>query len=112
MLNLQQGWAVQFMARQQSRATILAEIEALQKRLEAHDKAQAERIGKIAVKAGLAALDLNEAQLSEAFADLARRFRKDGAPDGEGGSKPEGDGASEPDAKPAGGAKKAHAGAH
>ncbi|MGN7126809.1 TraC family protein [Methylorubrum thiocyanatum] len=108
------------MARQQSRATIEAEIASLQRKLANLDKAQAERIGKIAVKAGLAGLDLTDAQLTEAFSELARRFRKEGAPEGreqsepkpegEGRSERKGNGTSEPDANPSGSSKKAHGG--
>ncbi len=41
------------MARPKTREAILTEIETLQKKLKAHDKAEAERIGNLAMKPGL-----------------------------------------------------------
>ncbi|WP_066922486.1 TraC family protein [Methylobacterium sp. CCH5-D2] len=68
------------MARSKSRDAILNEIEALQKKLKAHDKAEAERIGNIALKAGLGSVNISDEALTKAFEDLVKRFRE-GNPD-------------------------------
>lgn len=67
------------MARLQSRKTILKEIAALQEKLKEHDKAQAERIGRLALRSGLATLDIPEASLMAEFEILATRFRQQAA---------------------------------
>ncbi|KMO13258.1 hypothetical protein QR78_25560 [Methylobacterium indicum] len=63
------------MARVKSRAALLAEIEEATKRLKAHDKAEAERIGHLALKAGLASISMAEEVLLKAFEELAARFQ-------------------------------------
>lgn len=64
-----------FMARPKTREAILTEIETLQKKLKAHDKAEAERIGNLAMKAGLGSITVPEEVLTKAFEDLVARFR-------------------------------------
>lgn len=54
---------------------IREEIEKLQEQLKAAETKEAERIGRIAVKAGLGDLEIEEGELADAFAELARRFR-------------------------------------
>ncbi len=64
------------MARQQSREAIKKEIAALEAKLKAHDKAAAERIGMIALKAGLDEIDIPEAELAKEFDGIVERFQK------------------------------------
>ncbi|PWN58843.1 conjugal transfer protein TraC, partial [Chryseobacterium phosphatilyticum] len=48
------------MARSKSRETIVNEITALQAKLRAHDKAEAERLGNLAIKSGIGAIDISD----------------------------------------------------
>lgn len=50
-----------------------AEIAKLEEQLKVSETRDAERIGRIALKAGLG--DIDEAELREAFEDVAKRFR-------------------------------------
>ncbi|MGV2068860.1 conjugal transfer protein TraC [Agrobacterium sp. 22-226-1] len=52
------------------------EIARLQEQLRAAETRQAERIGKIALKAGLGEIEIDEAELQSAFEQLAERFRE------------------------------------
>jgi len=54
---------------------IREEIEKLQEQLKAAETKEAERIGRIAVKAGLGDLEIEEGELADAFAELAKSFR-------------------------------------
>ena len=54
---------------------IRAEIAQLQEQLRAAETREAERIGRIALKAGLGEIEVDEAELQAAFEDLAKRFR-------------------------------------
>ncbi|WP_027062407.1 TraC family protein [Mesorhizobium loti] len=58
-----------------SSSKIRGEIERLHDQLKAAEAKEAERIGRIAVKAGLGDLDIDEARLGELFAELAGRFQ-------------------------------------
>lgn len=51
------------------------EITKLQEQLKAAETREAERIGRVALKAGLGEIEINEAELQVAFEDLAKRFR-------------------------------------
>lgn len=51
------------------------EIAKLQEQLKAAETREAERIGRIALKAGLGDIEVDEAELQAAFEDLAKRFR-------------------------------------
>ncbi|AIC29710.1 conjugal transfer protein TraC 1 (plasmid) [Rhizobium etli bv. mimosae str. IE4771] len=51
------------------------EIAKLQEQLKAAETREAERIGRIALKAGLGDIEIDEAELQGAFEDLAKRFR-------------------------------------
>lgn len=51
------------------------EIAKLQEQLKAAETREAERIGRIALKAGLGEIEIDEAELQVAFEDLAKRFR-------------------------------------
>ena len=51
------------------------EIAKLQEQLKVAETREAERIGRIALKAGLGEIEIDEAQLQAAFEDLAKRFR-------------------------------------
>ena len=51
------------------------EIAKLQEQLKAAETREAERIGRIALKAGLGEIEIEEAELHAAFEDLAKRFR-------------------------------------
>ena len=64
---------------QERRAAALAEVEAAKKRLAQLEAEAAERIGRLAIKAGLVDLDLSDEQLSEEFAAIATKFRKGSA---------------------------------
>mgnify|MGYP003383575515 FL=1 len=54
---------------------IREEIARLQEQLKAAETREAERIGRIALKAGLGEVEIDEAKLLEAFEELAKRFR-------------------------------------
>ena len=51
------------------------EIAKLQEQLKIAETREAERIGRIALKAGLGEIEVDEAELQAAFEDLAKRFR-------------------------------------
>ncbi|MCB1419683.1 MAG: TraC family protein [Notoacmeibacter sp.] len=58
---------------------IREEIARLQEQLKAAETREAERIGRIALKAGLGEIEIDEAKLMESFEELAKRFRGSGA---------------------------------
>ncbi|QEE43337.1 TraC family protein (plasmid) [Rhizobium sp. WL3] len=58
---------------------IREEIAKLQDVLKAAETREAERIGRIALKAGLGEIDIEDSALLAAFEDLANRFRTDPA---------------------------------
>ncbi|WP_412051926.1 conjugal transfer protein TraC (plasmid) [Hoeflea sp. Naph1] len=58
---------------------IKEEIAKLQEQLKAAETREAERIGRIALKAGLGEIEIDDAKLVEALEDLARRFRGGGS---------------------------------
>jgi hypothetical protein len=55
---------------------IRAEIVKLQEQLKRAETRDAERIGRIALKAGLGDIEIDEAELQVAFEEVATRFRK------------------------------------
>lgn len=57
---------------------IREEIARLQDQLKQAETRDAERIGRVALKAGLSDVEINESDLQSAFEQLAARFRKDG----------------------------------
>ena len=75
---------------------IREEIARLQDQLKAAETREAERIGRIALKAGLGEIEIEEAALQAAFEDIAGRFRggkgqttgKKNAGDGRTGNEP------------------------
>jgi hypothetical protein len=54
---------------------IREEIAKLQDQLKHAETREAERIGRIALKAGLGEIEIDEAELQAAFEDVAKRFR-------------------------------------
>lgn len=58
-----------------SSSKIREEIERLHDQLKAAETKEAERIGRIAVKAGLGDMDIDEAKLGELFTEIAARFQ-------------------------------------
>lgn len=64
------------MARSKSRETIVNEIAVLQAKLRAHDKAECERIGQLAIKAGIGSIDISEEALAREFQAIVSRFRE------------------------------------
>jgi threonine synthase len=54
---------------------IREEIARLQDQLKAAETREAERIGRIALKAGLGEIEIEEAALQTAFEDVANQFR-------------------------------------
>ncbi len=58
---------------------IREEIAKLQEQLRQAETREAERIGRIALKAGLGEIELDETELQAAFEKLAARFRDNGA---------------------------------
>lgn len=52
------------------------EIAKLQDQLRAAETKEAERIGRVALKAGLGEIEIDDAELLAAFEELAARFRK------------------------------------
>lgn len=85
---------------------IREEIARLQDQLKAAETREAERIGRIALKAGLGEIEIEEAALQAAFEDIAGRFRggrgattgKKNAGDGRTGNQPSATLASDADA--------------
>ena len=57
------------------RAAALAELEAAKKKLANLEAVEAERIGKLAIKAGLTDCDITDEQLAQEFAAIAAKFR-------------------------------------
>ncbi|RUV68860.1 TraC family protein [Mesorhizobium sp. M5C.F.Cr.IN.023.01.1.1] len=57
---------------------IREEIARLQDQLKAAETREAERIGRVALKAGLGEIEIEEAALLAAFEDVAGRFRAGG----------------------------------
>jgi Arc/MetJ-type ribon-helix-helix transcriptional regulator len=55
---------------------IRAEIARLQEQLKQAETRDAERIGRIALKAGLGDIEIDEADFQTAFEEVAARFRK------------------------------------
>ncbi|PDT00468.1 conjugal transfer protein TraC [Rhizobium chutanense] len=51
------------------------EIAKLQEQLKIAETKEAERIGRVALKAGLGDIEVDEAELQAAFEELAKRFR-------------------------------------
>ncbi|MFB9952540.1 conjugal transfer protein TraC [Rhizobium puerariae] len=51
------------------------EIAKLQEQLKLAETREAERIGRVALKAGLGDIEVDEAELQAAFEELAKRFR-------------------------------------
>lgn len=64
------------MAKSKSRETIVKEIEALQAKLKAHDKAEAARLGALAIKAGIGSVDIPEEDLMRELQAIVTRFRE------------------------------------
>jgi len=54
---------------------IREEIARLQDQLKQAETREAERIGRIALKAGLGNIEIDEAELQAAFKEIAKRFR-------------------------------------
>ncbi|WP_458385690.1 conjugal transfer protein TraC [Rhizobium pisi] len=54
---------------------IRGEIAKLQEQLKLAETREAERIGRIALKAGLGEIEIDEAELQAAFEQLTKRFR-------------------------------------
>jgi len=69
---------------------IREEIARLQDQLKQAETREAERIGRIALKAGLGEIEIDEAELQSAFEDVGKRFR--GGKGGAAGKKDVGDG--------------------
>ncbi|MCP1201005.1 TraC family protein [Notoacmeibacter sp. MSK16QG-6] len=61
-----------------SSSKIKEDIARMQERLKVAETREAERIGRLAFKAGLGELEIDDAKLVQAFADLAKRFRGGG----------------------------------
>lgn len=55
---------------------IREEIAKLQEQLKQAETREAERIGRIALKAGLGDIEIDEVELQSAFEELTNRFRK------------------------------------
>ncbi|WP_114391430.1 conjugal transfer protein TraC [Notoacmeibacter marinus] len=58
---------------------IKEDIARLQEQLKVAETREAERIGRLALKAGLGEIEIDDAKLVEAFEDLAKRFRAGGS---------------------------------
>jgi uncharacterized protein YjbI with pentapeptide repeats len=61
--------------RSKTPAQIKAEMAQLSAELKQAEAREGERIGAIAIKAGLHEIDLSDADLTQAFKDIAARFR-------------------------------------
>jgi len=78
---------------------IREEIARLQEQLKAAETREAERIGRLALKAGLGDVEIEDGFLQAAFEEIAGRFRKGGAGRGKSTIAPDASGAA---ARPAG----------
>lgn len=58
---------------------IKEEIAKLQEQLKAAETREAERIGRIALKAGIGEVEIDEGKLLAEFENLAKRFRERGS---------------------------------
>ncbi len=58
---------------------IKEDIARLQELLKVAETREAERIGRLALKAGLGEIEIDDARLVQAFEDLANRFRGGGS---------------------------------
>ena len=58
-----------------SASKIREDIARMQEQLREAERRDAERIGRIALKAGLADIEIEEPELQAAFVELAKRFR-------------------------------------
>ena len=58
---------------------IKEDIARLQEQLKVAETREAERIGRLALKAGLEEIEIDDAKLVEAFEELAKRFRGGGS---------------------------------
>lgn len=59
-----------------SSSKIRDEISKLQEQLKAAETREAERIGRLALRAGLGDIDIEEGELAGAFEEVAAKFRK------------------------------------
>lgn len=59
----------------QKKSEAIAKLEAAKAEIEKIERAEAERIGKLAIKAGLTDIDITDVQLLKAFKDIAARFQ-------------------------------------
>ena len=57
---------------------IKEDIARMQERLKVAETREAERIGRLAFKAGLGEIEIDDAKLVEAFEEMAKRFRGGG----------------------------------
>ena len=88
---------------------IREEIARLQEQLKAAETREAERIGRVALRAGLGEIEIDEADLQAAFEELASRFRGKGTKatgkkGADAGGEPGASAAKVPTGAPAGGA--------
>jgi hypothetical protein len=82
---------------------IREEIAKLQEQLKHAETREAERIGRVALRAGLGEIEIEESDLQVALEDLAKRFR--GGKTGSNGNERGGASAGQTSANPAGAAK-------
>lgn len=82
------------------------DIAKMQEQLKAAETRDAERIGRIALKAGLAEIEIDDPDLQAAFEDVAKRFRggKGGSSGKERASTSAGQASSNPPGEASGGA--------
>lgn len=64
------------------RARKLAQLDSLKAQIAEMEEEAAQHLGKLAVRAGLADLDLKDEELLRGFKAMAARFRRDGAGNG------------------------------
>ena len=69
---------------------IRSEIARRQEQLKLAETREAERIGRIALKAGLGEIDADESRLLKAFQEMAGRFRESGEPQRRAATQPTG----------------------
>ena len=63
------------MARQQTRTTLLKELDAIQTKLKHLEKVECDRISRVALKVGLAELELDDSTLTAELQGIVSRFR-------------------------------------
>ncbi|MCJ2029475.1 TraC family protein [Methylobacterium sp. J-043] len=64
------------MARNKSREALVKELKVVEAKIAAHDKAERERIGQLAIKAGIGSISISDEELTRELQAIVARFRE------------------------------------